>query len=109
MPPDSEMAYNDEIKRTNSEIWTVKLSSSDMVAWLRQRLPVWSTNRDVGVPWACDDPDHTKGDFKEWIWSGDVDTSVGTVSGFFRARVDDNDGGDPGLVEFQRGGDTWPS
>jgi hypothetical protein len=101
MPPGSAMSYNDEIKRTNSEIWMVNLPASDMVAWLRPRLSVGSVNPNLAMPWSCDDSDHTENGYTEWVWSDG--------NRFFRAQVDNQGPPDtPGLVEFQLGGGTWP-
>lgn len=92
MPPGSTMAYNDEIKRTNSEIWNTNLSQADMVSWLRQRMSVGSTN-NIGMPWACDSSD-PKGVYTEWVWQD--------IVRYFRVQINDN------IVEFQLNGGDWP-
>jgi hypothetical protein len=91
MPPGSWlMPSNPETVRTNSEEWSYDVSQSDMVAWLRQRLPVGQPFH--GIAW-CDAPQIEGQTAWEWL------------SGGQRFYVQVTDGG---MVEFQRGSTDWP-
>ena len=76
--------------RTHSEHWSYRASQSDMVAWLRQRLPVGQPFR--GIAW-CGAPQIDGQTAWEWISNGQR----------FYVQVTDY-----GLVEFQRGSATLP-
>jgi hypothetical protein len=87
MPPGSWLSpSNPETVRTNSEIWNYAVSQSDMVAWLRQRLPVGQPFH--GIAWC--EADDLGGGQTTWEW----------ISGGQRFYVQVTD---YGMVEFQRG------
>ena len=91
LPPGSRLLpSNPETVRTNSEHWSYDVSQSDMVAWLRQRLPVGQPFH--GIAW-CDAPQIEGQTAWEWISNGQR----------FYVQVTDY-----GLVEFQRGSAALP-
>ena len=91
LPPGSRLLpSNPEAVRTHSEHWSYDVSQSDMVAWLRQRLPVGQPFH--GIAW-CDAPQIEGQTAWEWISNGER----------FYVQVTDY-----GLVEFQRGSAALP-
>jgi hypothetical protein len=91
LPPGSWLSpSNPETVRTNSEEWNYDVSQSDMVAWLKQRLPIGAPFH--GIAW-CSSPDIQGQTAWEWIGNGQ------------RFYVQVTDGG---LVEFQRGPTDFP-
>jgi hypothetical protein len=91
MPPGSWLApSNPETVKTHSEIWNYDVSQSDMVAWLKQRLPVGQPFH--GIPW-CGAPQIEGQTSWEWLSNGQR----------FYVQVTNY-----GLVEFQRGPTDWP-
>ena len=91
LPPGSRLLpSNTEAVRTHSEHWSYDVSQSDMVAWLRQRLPVGQPFH--GIAW-CGAPQIDGQTAWEWISNGER----------FYVQVTDY-----GLVEFQRGSAALP-
>lgn len=91
MPPGSWLGpSNPQTVRTNSEEWHYDVSQSDMVAWLKQRLPVGQPFH--GIAW-CGAPEIEGQTAWEWNSNGQR----------FHVQVTDY-----GMVEFQRGPTDWP-
>ncbi|MGO9351061.1 MAG: hypothetical protein ACLP3C_09660 [Mycobacterium sp.] len=87
MPPGSWLSpSNPETVKTNSEIWNYVVSQSDMVAWLKQRLPVGQPFH--GIPW-CDNTPALQGQ-TVWEWMGNGQRFYVQVTEY-------------GMTEFQRG------
>ncbi len=91
LPPGSRLLASNPVSvRTNSEHWSYDVSQSDMVAWLRQRLPVGQPFH--GIAW-CGAPQIDGQTAWEWISNGER----------FYVQVTDYN-----LVEFQRGPAAFP-
>jgi hypothetical protein len=91
LPPGSRLLPSNPVSaRTHSEHWSYAVSQSDMVAWLRQRLPVGQPFH--GIAW-CGAPQIDGQTAWEWISNGER----------FYVQVTDYN-----LVEFQRGSAAFP-
>ncbi len=91
LPPGSRLLPSNPVAvRTHSEHWSYDVSQSEMVAWLRQRLPVGRPFH--GIAW-CDAPQIDGQTAWEWISNGER----------FYVQVTDYS-----LVEFQRGSAALP-
>jgi hypothetical protein len=91
LPPGTWLApSNPETVKTNSENWYYDVSQSDMVAWLKARLPIGQPFH--GIAW-CDAPQVEGQTAWEWISNGQC----------FYVQVTDYK-----MVEFQRGSTDWP-